>query len=234
MSASSPAVSAPATGAGPERPYVLLSAAMSLDGAIDDTSPDRLVLSDAADLDRVDAERAGVDAILVGATTLRRDDPRLLVRDPARRAARTGDPVKVVISGSGDLDPEAAFFTTGDGLKLVYTSHPQVAAQRLGDRATVVDAGSPLDLAAVLADLRARGVERLMVEGGSAMHALFLSSGAVDEIQLVVAPFLVGEAAAPRFAGPGEYRDRLRLLEARAMGDHVLLHYRVETAAGTL
>jgi 5-amino-6-(5-phosphoribosylamino)uracil reductase len=57
------------------RPYVLLSCAMSVDGYIDDTSPDRWLLSNAADLARVDEVRAGVDAILVGANTIRRDNP---------------------------------------------------------------------------------------------------------------------------------------------------------------
>ena len=64
----------------PDRPYTLLSCCVSLDGYLDDAGPQRLVLSPAADLDRVDAERAGCDAILVGAETVRRDDPRLLVR----------------------------------------------------------------------------------------------------------------------------------------------------------
>ena len=62
------------------RPYVVLSCAVSLDGCLDGTGGERLVLSGAADLDRVDAERAAADAILVGAGTIRRDDPRLLVR----------------------------------------------------------------------------------------------------------------------------------------------------------
>src|ERR1035438_6963978 len=60
------------------RPYVLLSVAMSVDGHIDGTGPARLVLSGGADLDRVDAERAASDAVMVGAGTIRRDDPRLL------------------------------------------------------------------------------------------------------------------------------------------------------------
>ena len=77
-----------------ERPYVLLSCAMSIDGYIDDTRDSRLLLSNDADLDRVDGVRAGSDAILVGANTIRRDDPRLLVRSAARRAerARQGRP----------------------------------------------------------------------------------------------------------------------------------------------
>jgi 5-amino-6-(5-phosphoribosylamino)uracil reductase len=210
-----------------DRPYVLLSAAMSVDGCIDDRTPERLVLSDAADLDRVDAERAGVDAILVGATTVRRDDPRLLVRSAERVAARVAagrppQPLRVVISGSGELDPGAQLFRTGDGGRVVYTSH----ADRVHVPADIVDTGTPLDPRAVLADLHARGVQRLMVEGGTAMHTLFLTSGLVDEIQLVVAPFFVGDPQAPRFVGAGAFPAGMRLAEARPMGDHVLLRYR--------
>ena len=61
---------------------------MSVDGKIDDTGPERLLLSGPDDLDRVDELRASADAILVGANTVRRDNPRLLVRSPQRRAAR--------------------------------------------------------------------------------------------------------------------------------------------------
>ena len=97
----------------PERPHVILSAAMSLDGHLDDTTPDRLMLSDEADFDRVDALRAASDAIMVGAETIRRDDPRLLVRDPERRADRVRrglaeHPVKVTVTGAGALDPSRA------------------------------------------------------------------------------------------------------------------------------
>ena len=72
----------------PPRPYVLLSCATSADGYLDDASPRRLILSGPADLDRVDEVRAGCDAIMVGAQTVRTDNPRLLIRDPRRRARR--------------------------------------------------------------------------------------------------------------------------------------------------
>lgn len=216
------------------RPYVLLSVAVSLDGCIDDASPQPLVLSGPADLDRVDEVRAGVDAILVGAGTIRADDPRLLVRSPARRAerVRTGrpeSPVKVTITRSGRLDPRAAFFTAGGGEKLVYTASPalEATARLLADAATVLDAGDPPDLPGVLADLAARGVARLMVEGGTAMHTLFLTGGLVDELHVAVAPLFVGDPVAPRFVGPGRFpAGRLRLVEARPVGDVVLLVYR--------
>ena len=73
---------------GHTRPHVLLSVAVSVDGYIDDASPQRLLLSNAADFDRVDQVRAESDAVLIGAETLRRDNPRLLVNSAERRAAR--------------------------------------------------------------------------------------------------------------------------------------------------
>src|SRR6185436_10054282 len=101
---------------------------MSADGFLDDTSDRRLLLSNVEDFDRVDEVRAGCDAILVGAATIRRDDPRLVIRDPARRAARdTPDPVKVTVTRSGDLGPDRQFFTTGEAPKLVYAPAPLVA-----------------------------------------------------------------------------------------------------------
>ena len=72
----------------PDRPYTLLSCGMSIDGYLDTATDERLLLSNDADLDRVDAVRAASDAILVGAATVRNDNPRLLVRAQARRAER--------------------------------------------------------------------------------------------------------------------------------------------------
>ncbi|RJQ82378.1 deaminase [Pseudonocardiaceae bacterium YIM PH 21723] len=204
---------------------------MSIDGYLDDGSPDRLVLSGPEDLDRVDAVRASVDAILVGAGTVRADDPRLLVRSADRRAARIAsglpeNPIKVALT-RGDIDPGRAFFTAGPAEKIVYG--PAALRDSLGELATVVDLD---DLGAILADLSARGVRRLMVEGGGAVHTQFLSAGLVDELQLVVAPFFVGEAEAPRFVRPARFPytalNRLRLEATEQIGDCALLTYRTE------
>ncbi|AXO34947.1 RibD family protein [Micromonospora chalcea] len=218
------------------RPYVLLSCAMSIDGYIDDATTDRLLLSNDDDLDRVDAIRAGCDAILVGAATVRRDDPRLLVRSERRRAERVArglppSPVKVTVTGSGDLDPGARFFTMGDGLKLVYCPSGVVekAHEQVGAVSTVVDAGDPATPEALVADLAGRGVTRLMVEGGGSMHRQFLTAGLADELHLVVAPFFVGDRRAPRFVGDGRFPwhpgRRARVVEVRQIGDVVLTRY---------
>lgn len=203
------------------RPYVISSVAMSLDGHIDDRSDRRLILSGPADLDRVDQVRAEVDAILVGAGTVRRDNPRLQVRDPVRVAARVAagkpaQPLKVTITTSGDLDPAARFFA-GDG-PVVYATKPVT-----GLPGTVVPVDS-LDM--LLADLVGRGVERLLVEGGTAVHTEFLTAGLVDELHVAVAPIFVGDPGAPRFVGAGHFpAGRLKLVETRQIDDIVLLRY---------
>jgi 5-amino-6-(5-phosphoribosylamino)uracil reductase len=209
---------------------------MSLDGYLDDASEQRLLLSNGADFDRVDAVRSRCDAILVGAQTVRRDNPRLLIRSRARqreRAARgvPASPMKVTVTGCGDLDPAAEFFAAGDVEKLVYCAGPALAAarKRLGRVATVVDAGEPVDMRGLVADLRTRGVGRLMVEGGGTMHTQFLTAGLADELQLVIAPFFVGDSRAPRFVRDGGFPwgpdRRAQLAEVRQLGDVVLLRY---------
>jgi 5-amino-6-(5-phosphoribosylamino)uracil reductase len=219
-----------------DRPYTLLSCGMSIDGYLDDAGQERLLLSNDADFDRVDEVRAGCDAILVGAATIRQDDPRLLVRSAERRAARVArgerpDPVKVTVTGSCDIEPAARFFTLGEVDKLVYCATPALghARERLGEVATVIDGGDPVDLNQVTQDLAARGVRRLMVEGGGTMHTQFLTAGLVDELQLVVAPFFVGDSRAPRFVGDGDFPwgpgHRARLASVRQIGDVVLLRY---------
>jgi 5-amino-6-(5-phosphoribosylamino)uracil reductase len=224
----------------PQRPYVLLSAAMSVDGYIDDASSDRLLLSSEADLDRVDDQRALADAVLVGAGTIRRDNPRLLVRSAARRSARQErglpvSPAKVTITGSGNLDPQARFFTVGvtEVCRFVYCASPAVEATRerlsMAPSTSIIDAGSALDLVTVLADLADRGVGRLMVEGGQQTHTEFLAAGLADELQLVIAPFFVGDPNAPRFVGaaafPSDFSHRMALAESRQIDDVVLLRY---------
>ncbi|HEX6458392.1 MAG TPA: dihydrofolate reductase family protein [Thermoleophilaceae bacterium] len=224
----------------PERPYTLLSCALSLDGYLGSAAPRRLELSNDADFDRVDAVRASCDAILVGATTVRHDNPRLLVRSQARREERAArglapSPMKVTVTERVDLDARADFFATGDAEKLVYctSAHVADARSRLGRVATVVDGGQPVRMRALTEDLGERGVGRLMVEGGGKVHTQFLTGNLADELQLVVAPFFVGDSRAPRFVLDGRFpwnpERRAELAEVRQIGDVVLLRYALST-----
>jgi riboflavin-specific deaminase-like protein len=217
------------------RPYILLSVATSVDGYIDDTSPQRLLLSNEADFDRVDQVRAECDAILIGATTLRRDNPRLLVNSAERRAQREARglppyPLKITITASGDLDRDLKFWHHG-GDKLIYCPDTAVPKLRehLGDLADIKGLGIDLDFGAMLDDLGARGIRRLMVEGGGTIHTQFLTAGLADEIHLAIAPFFLGDPDAPRFVNPGAFVNgpgrRMKLVETRMVGDVALLRY---------
>ena len=215
------------------RPYVVLSCATSADGYLDDASPRRLILSGPADLDRVDEVRAGCDAILVGAGTVRADDPRLLIRDPRRRARRAArghgeHPARVTLTATGDLDPGARFFAPG-APRLVYCATPAVprARARLADRAVLIDAGDPPSLAFLLADLAERNVARLLVEGGAHLLAEFLAADLADELDLAIAPFFVADPAAPRFSprAPSSPSAHMTLATVQRLENVVVLQY---------
>ncbi|MGW0802732.1 RibD family protein [Nonomuraea sp. NPDC002799] len=224
------------------RPYVLLSCAMSVDGYIDDATPERLLLSNATDFDRVDEVRANSDAILIGATTMRHDNPRLLVNSGERRAQRVARglpayPLKVTITASGDLSRDLKFWHHG-GEKIVYC--PDAAASKVRDTLAgltdVVNTGPAVDLSRMLDDLGSRGVRHLMVEGGETIHTQFLAQGLADEIQLAVAPIFVGDSAAPRFIGHGQFpggsAHRMKVADVRTIGDVVLIRYLPKESSG--
>lgn len=217
-------------------PHILLSAAVSLDGFLD-TRPGegRLLLSSEEDFHRVDSERASSDAVLVGAGTLRADNPRLRVRSSAPEEY----PLKVTVTRSGDLDPAWRFWHHG-GRKAVYAVGARAQARAstaLGDLAEVYGvAEDDRTWEAVFSHLHALGVRRLMVEGGGQIHTQLLRQGLADELQLVVAPLLVGQTDAPRMLGPGPYPGgplhRLALVDNRRIGDVVLLRYALNRRPG--
>ncbi|MFH8753364.1 RibD family protein [Streptomyces rimosus] len=217
------------------RPYVILSAAMSVDGYLDDVSPERLILSNAADFDRVDQVRAESDAILIGATTIRKDNPRLLVNSEERRAQRVAEgkpayPLKVTVTRTGDLSADLKFWHHG-GEKLVVTVDDAVEKVRttLGHLTDVISVGPVLDWGLVLDELGRRGIGRLMVEGGGTIHTQLMAADLADEVHLAIAPLLVGQPEAARFLGaadyPGGSTARMKVLEVRAIDDVVFVRY---------
>lgn len=206
-----------------------------MDGYIDDLSTQRLPLSNAEDFDRIDQVRSESNAILLGATTVRRDNPSLLIRSAQRRDARVArglpeHPLKVTVTSTGDLDPELQLWHHGAG-KLVYTTDAcrQTTLTRLGNLAKVVSLGSEVVFGDLLDDLGTRGVDRLLVEGGGQIHTAFLAAGLADEIRMAVAPMLVGQATAPRFLNPTDFpggpQRRFHLDDVTKLGDVAVLRY---------
>ena len=131
---------------------------------------------------------------------------------------------------TGDRDPSFKFWHHG-GRKLVFTVDDSLdkLRARLHGVADVVSLGADLVWGGVLDELGRRGIRRLMVEGGGTIHAQLMAASLAVELHLAIAPLLVGQSDAPRFLGPASYPDgssaRMRLLEARVVGDVVLLRY---------
>ncbi len=223
---------------------IIVSAAVSLDGFLADSGPRRLVLSSEADLAAVYRLRAESDAILVGAETVRRDDPSLATRhadlfELRRLRGAASHPIKAVITRSGDLPPGSRFFSDGDATKLVFCVSGTAPAleQRLGSRALVVPvAQDTVTARSVVTTLADRGVSQLMIEGGARTIELFLREGLVDTIRLAIAPVVCGARGTVRLftdaASQLAERGRIVLARLESRGDTAVLWYELERGGG--
>ena len=221
-----------------EKPLVFINVAMSLDGYIDDASPNRLVLSNGEDLAAVDALRADHDAIMVGANTLRKDNPSLIIhseklKERRRQAGLEANPLKVTITSSANLNSSSRFFHSGGLANIVYC--PESCAPRLRrdleGLATIVDfPGTFAKPEFILESLYSQGVKKLMIEGGKKIHYMFLKAGLVDRLRVAIGPFLVQDDMAPRFVGvaasPNNEACRMQLDSIEKLGNMTVINYR--------
>jgi riboflavin biosynthesis pyrimidine reductase len=213
------------------RPFTYVSMVAGVDGraGLDGSSS---ALGDDADLEVLLELRTLADAVLIGSGTLRAEGYDRLVRAPERRARRRAagcaeDPVAVLISRRLDLPWDAGLFAAAAQPVLIYTASdaapPAVAA---AVEVVRLDAVQP---AAVLADLRARGVLALLCEGGPTLNRHLLAAGLVDELFLTLAPLLTADDAEPGILAGGrlDVPARLALEWVLRAGDELFLRYAV-------
>ncbi|MCC5952460.1 MAG: pyrimidine reductase family protein [Acidimicrobiia bacterium] len=194
-----------------DRPWVTLNMITSVDGAaaLDGRSGG---LGHPADKAVFRALRAMADAVLVGAGTVRaeRYGPVVLNGDLEEIRLTEGQlalPRVVVVSGSGDLDPELPLFGGNEPTPLVVTTTSGAATVRriLGDRTDLVAVGEDtVDLARALAELGDLGLETILCEGGPSLNGQLVADGLVDELCVSVAPLLVGGDASRIVEGAPE------------------------------
>lgn len=184
------------------RPWVRMKVAASLDGrtALDDGSS-QWITGPAARADG-HAWRARAGAVLTGIGTVQEDNPRLDVRE----VSTPRQPLRVVVDSRLEISPEARILAP-PGEVLVYAAQPDPARlPALQDRCAEVclkpGAGGKVDLAAVLADLAARGVNELHVEAGHKLNGSLLREGLVDEFLIYLAPRLIGQGRPMMQFGP--------------------------------
>ena len=220
------------------RPFVFTNMAITADGKISSAYQEYPRFTSPLDRRTMDMLRAQADAVLIGAGTLRGDDPPMHVRDPEAQAARaaagrSGPLLNIVASHSLNLPLDARFFHNPHTQALVVTGGDADVAPLRAAHIDVWQVGAHhLDWPRLLERLHdERGVQRLLVEGGGAVTWEFLKHDLLDAIHLTIAPALLGGKAAPTWidgAGlPMADQKRLKLLEARVVGDEIYCHYQV-------
>lgn len=209
------------------RPFVTLKVAQSLDGRIAARPGTRTALTGAAATRLVHRERAEVDAIAVGAGTVRIDDPMLT----ARVAFRSRPLVRVIYDRQARTPVTARLLSTveaGPVIIMTGVSVDEAADRRIlaleAAGAGILRVGpGPAGLRASLEVLVERGVQTLVVEGGAGLHREFWDADLVDRVQLWVADQWIGDEGVPWLPGPVWSDPRLRARDARPVGRDVLL-----------
>jgi riboflavin-specific deaminase-like protein len=228
--------------AGPAgRPFVLVNMSMTADGKIATTNRVVSSFSSARDQAHLHELRATADAVMCGARTV--DLNRISLgpggakfRRLRRRRGLAEYNLRVVVTGSGSLNPQAHLFTRRFSPIIVLTT-ARAGARRRQQLRAVADAvkvfgRTALNLRAALRWLRAQhGVKRLLCEGGGELNDALFRAGLVDELHLTVCPRIIGGRHAPTIAdGLGVARlaraARLQLESVRRVGDELFLVYR--------
>jgi len=170
------------------RPFVTLKIAQTLDGKIADGSRNSKWITSDESRKRVHQLRAEHDAILVGAGTVRTDNPTLTTHDVKGR-----NPIRLILSQTGELSEELGVFNDDEKERTYVVTSQSDSSERSFQRWTLPqqDDGS-VDLNALLAKAGESRITSLLVEGGSEVFSCFISSGLVDKFLFVIAPKLLG------------------------------------------
>lgn len=211
------------------RPYLILKAAMTIDGQLATSTGESQWISSEASREHGHRLRNSVDGVLTGAGTVLADDPRLTVRLVDGR-----NPARIVLDGRLRTPPSARVYAADPGARFLVTADDHSAGALrpyagLGvEVIRVPRAGDHLDLAAAMLELGKRNLMSLLVEGGGTLNGALLRARLVDRLILFVAPRLFGgNDGTPLFAGSGVARLAdarcLHNLQVRRIGEDLLL-----------
>lgn len=219
------------------RPYVILNAAMTLDGKIA-TKTGSSNISGKEDLERVHEIRKDCDGIMVGIGTVLADDPRLTVHKID--AKPEDNPVRVVVD-SKCRTPIDARITNGDAKTIIAVANEyRDEIKSSGKYDALKDKGVKIffsgdervDLVLLMSYLHEEGIDKLMLEGGATLNFSMIKAGLIDEISICIAPMVVGGANAKTFFD-GEGFDlmddsvKLKLTNHYTLGKDLILNYKV-------
>jgi 2,5-diamino-6-(ribosylamino)-4(3H)-pyrimidinone 5'-phosphate reductase len=222
------------------RPSVAATFAMTLDGKITTRTFAPVDFTSREDKQHLLRQRSLGDAVLIGHSTLRQDNVRLGLPGTELREARlargqTPYPIRVIVSGAGRIDPALKIFQTDISPILIFstTRMPRRFQDALREKATLhLSDGPAVDLAWMLQQLRSDyKIRHVACEGGAELFRSLLEQDLVDQLNLTIAPFLFGGAAAPTLTGlrrdflPASVRCSLKAM--RTVGDECFLTYQI-------
>lgn len=224
----------------PKRPFVFINAAMSADGKIATIERKQTRISGSLDFERVDELRASSDAVMVGIGTVLSDNPSLTVKSEKRREKRRAqglpeNPVRIVVDSLARMPLDADIFKKGEGKRIIAVSEsaPLERVKQLSEYADIIAAGEKsVELEKLLAELKKRGINRLMVEGGAALNWGLISAGLVDEIYTFIGNIIIGGENAPTLVdGDGCIGElfKLELISCERLEDGVLIRWKVSS-----
>jgi len=220
------------------RPFVFINAAMSADGKIATIERKQTRISGSLDFERVDELRASSDAVMVGIGTVLSDNPSLTVKSRERREKRRSEgkdenPVRIVVDSTALTPMDADIFKKGEGKRIIAVSEsaPSEKVKLLEKYADIITIGKKsVELKKLLAELKKRGINRLMVEGGAMLNWTLVSCGLVDELYTFIGNIIIGGQTAPTLVdGEGFACDfcKLGLISCERLEDGVLVRWKV-------
>ncbi len=224
----------------PPRPLITVVLAISLDGKIADRQHAPARFGSPADKHHLELQIAKADAVLLGASTLRSYGTTLCISDPELLQQRQSQnkppqPTHIVCSGSGNLDPQLAFFRQSIPRWLLTT---EIGAQQWGNKdgfERIIQAENALgtvDWIAALQTLASWDCDRVAALGGGELIAGLLTADCIDEFWITVCPLILGGRTAPTLVEGEGYLEaiapRLELIAAQPIDQEVFLHYRVK------
>jgi len=218
------------------KPYIILNAAMTLDGKIA-TKSGNSEISGKKDLERVHNLRKEVDGIMVGINTVIIDDPRLTVHKISSK--KSDNPIRIVVDSCGRT-PLTSRILNDDAETIIATSNyaknHSVSLERckkLSKLADVFYSGeNSVDLKELMKYLYSKNIKTLMLEGGSTLNFSMLKKSLIDEIRICVAPMVVGgQNSKTLFDGEGfnlmKDATNLELKNSYQLGKDLILEYDV-------